>query len=299
MSKQMVDISSGRIDHLIDLALEEDIGSGDISTAFIRGIHRQGQGRIMAKQDLVAAGLDVARRVFEKLDPHGAFLAQCTDGEEIKKGRVMAEVTSSLRVLLMGERTALNFLQRMSGIATHARAYVNLLYGTSVRLVDTRKTIPGWRVLEKYAVRVGGAHNHRMGLFDGVLLKDNHIAAAGGIAEAVDAARSNVSHLCRIEVEVTDMDEVTQALDAGADIIMLDNMEIAEIRAAVRMINGRALVEVSGGVVKDRIRELADAGVDVISAGALTHSAVAVDISMKITPAAPHASASAVPSADG
>jgi nicotinate-nucleotide pyrophosphorylase (carboxylating) len=253
----------------------------------------------MAKQDLVAAGLDVARRVFEKLDPHGAFLAQCTDGEEIKKGRVMAEVTSSLRVLLMGERTALNFLQRMSGIATHARAYVNLLYGTSVRLVDTRKTIPGWRVLEKYAVRVGGAHNHRMGLFDGVLLKDNHIAAAGGIAEAVDAARSNVSHLCRIEVEVTDMDEVTQALDAGADIIMLDNMEIAEIRAAVRMINGRALVEVSGGVVKDRIRELADAGVDVISAGALTHSAVAVDISMKITPAAPHASASAVPSADG
>lgn len=299
MSKQLFDISSGRVDHLIDLALEEDIGPGDISTAFIRGIHRQGQGCIMAKQDLVAAGLDVARRVFEKLDPHGAFLAQCTDGEEIKKGRVMAEVTSSLRVLLMGERTALNFLQRMSGIATHARAYVNLLYGTSVRLVDTRKTIPGWRVLEKYAVRVGGAHNHRMGLFDGVLLKDNHIAAAGGIAEAVDAARSKVSHLCRIEVEVTNMDEVTQALDAGADIIMLDNMEIAEIRAAVRMINGRALVEVSGGVVKDRIRELADAGVDIISAGALTHSAVAVDISMKITPAAPYASASAVPSADG
>lgn len=299
MTQQVFDISSGRVDHLIDLALEEDIGPGDISTAFIRGILRQGQGRIMAKQDLVVAGLDVARRVFEKLDPHVAFSAKCVDGEAIEKGRVMAEVCSSLRVLLMGERTALNFLQRMSGIATHVRAHVDLLSGTAVRLVDTRKTIPGWRVLEKYAVRIGGARNHRMGLFDGVLLKDNHIAAAGGIAKAVDAARSNVSHLCRIEVEVTGMDGVAQALEAGADIIMLDNMETDEIRTAVRMINGRAVVEVSGGVVKDRLRELADTGIDIISAGGLTHSAVAVDISMKIAPAAPHDPAATILPSDG
>jgi nicotinate-nucleotide pyrophosphorylase (carboxylating) len=293
MTEHVFDISSGRVDHLIEMAFEEDIGPGDISTAYIEGIHRQGQGRIMAKQDLVVAGLDVARRVFEKLDPHVVFSGQCADGEEIKKGRVMAEVRCSLKVLLMGERTALNFLQRLSGIATHVRAYVNLLSGTFVRLVDTRKTLPGWRVLEKYAVRVGGAHNHRMGLFDGVLLKDNHIAAAGGIARAVDAVRGNVSHLCRIEVEVTNMDEVAQAINARADIIMLDNMNTDEIREAVDMINGRAVVEVSGGVVKDRLRELADTGVDIISAGALTHSAVAVDISMKIAPAAPHDTAAA------
>lgn len=299
MTQQAFDISSCRVDHLIDLAFEEDIGPGDISTTFIHGILRQGQGRIMAKQDLVVAGLDVARRVFEKLDPHVAFSAKCADGEAIEKGRVMAEVRSSLRVLLMGERTALNFLQRMSGIATHVRAHVGLLSGTAVRLVDTRKTIPGWRVLEKYAVRIGGAHNHRMGLFDGVLLKDNHIAAAGGIAKAVHTVRSNVSHLCRIEVEVTSMDEVAQALEVGADIIMLDNMETDEIRAAVRMINGRAVVEVSGGVVKDRLRELADTGIDIISAGALTHSAVAVDISMKIAPAALHDPAAIILPSDG
>lgn len=297
MTRQMVDIPWSRVDHLIDIALEEDIGPGDISTASIHGIHKQGQGRILAKQDLVAAGLDLVRRVFEKLDPHVMVLAQCADGEEITKGRVMAEVRGSLRVLLMGERTALNFLQRMSGIATHVRAYANLLADTSVRLVDTRKTIPGWRVLEKYAVRVGGAYNHRMGLFDGVLLKDNHIAAAGGIAKAVDAARGKVSHLCRIEVEVASLDEVAQALDAKADIIMLDNMNTDEIRSAVEMINGRAVVEVSGGVVKDHLRELADTGIDIISAGALTHSAVAVDISMKIVPlTSPEPAANVLPS---
>lgn len=289
----MVDISSLRLDHLIDLALEEDIGPGDISAVFIEGINRAGQGRIVAKQDLIVAGLDVAGRVFAKLDPQVVFSAKCADGEKIENGRVMAEVRSSLKVLLMGERTALNFLQRMSGIATHVRDYMDLILGASVRLVDTRKTIPGWRALEKYAVRVGGGHNHRMGLFDGVLLKDNHIAAAGSIARAVDAVRGNISHLCRIEVEVTNMDEVVEAIDAGADIIMLDNMNIDEIRKAVRVINGRAIVEVSGGVIKERLRELADAGVDIISSGALTHSATAVDISMKITPAASHGPAEA------
>lgn len=299
MTEQMLNWSAGRVDHLIDLALDEDIGSGDISTTYINGITRQGQGRIAAKQDLVIAGLDVARRVFEKLDPEMIFQASCADGDTIEKGRIIAEVTSSLKVLLMGERTALNFLQRMSGIATHVRSHVKLLAGSRVRLVDTRKTIPGWRMLEKYAVRVGGAYNHRMGLYDGVLLKDNHIAAAGGIAGAVAAVRANVSHLCRIEVEVADLEETAQAIAAGADIIMLDNMEISEVREAVAVIGNRAVVEVSGGVGKDSLRELADAGVDVISVGGLTHSALAVDISMKIAPTGTHKVFASIPASGG
>jgi nicotinate-nucleotide pyrophosphorylase (carboxylating) len=299
MTEQMLNWSAGRVDHLIDLALDEDIGSGDISTAYIKGIVRQGRGRITAKQDLVIAGLDVARRVFEKLDTEMSFHASCADGDTIEKGKMIAEVISSLKVLLMGERTALNFLQRMSGIATHVRSHVKILAGTRVRLVDTRKTIPGWRMLEKYAVRVGGAYNHRMGLYDGVLLKDNHIAAAGGIANAVVAARESVSHLCRIEVEVTGLEETAQAMAAGADIIMLDNMAISQVREAVAMIGNRAVVEVSGGVGKDSLRELADAGVDIISAGGLTHSAVAVDISMKIAPAATRKASASIPASGG
>jgi nicotinate-nucleotide pyrophosphorylase (carboxylating) len=299
MSGFLLDVNAGRLDVLIDLALDEDIGSGDISTAFIGGIVLPGKGRIMAKQRLVAAGLDVARRVFEKLDPRVEFVTHCNDGDALDHGMMMAEVFSSLQVLLMGERTALNFLQRMSGVATHVRAHVKEIAGTSVRLVDTRKTIPGWRVLDKYAVRVGGAHNHRMGLFDGVLLKDNHIAAAGGIARAVEAARANVSHLSRIEVEVSSLEEVAQALDAGVDIIMLDNMETREISEAVRKIGSRAVVEVSGGVGRDRLRELADTGVDVISAGGLTHSAPAVDINMKIEPLVSADPAAAIPPSHG
>jgi nicotinate-nucleotide pyrophosphorylase (carboxylating) len=299
MSGFLLDVNAGRLDVLIDLALDEDIGSGDISTAFIGGIVLPGKGRIMAKQKLVAAGLDVARRVFEKLDPRVEFVTHCNDGDTLDHGMMMAEVFSSLQVLLMGERTALNFLQRMSGVATHVRAHVKEIAGTSVRLVDTRKTIPGWRVLDKYAVRVGGAHNHRMGLFDGVLLKDNHIAAAGGIARAVEAARANVSHLSRIEVEVSSLEEVAQALDAGVDIIMLDNMDTREISEAVRKIGSRAVVEVSGGIGRDRLRELADTGVDVISVGGLTHSAPAVDINMKIEPLFSADPAAAIPPSHG
>ncbi len=299
MAGFLLDVNAGRLDHLIDLALDEDIGSGDISTAFIDGILRPGTGRIMAKQNLVVAGLDVARRVFEKLDPRIEFVTRCTDGDVLDHGMILAEVVSSLQILLMGERTALNFLQRMSGVATHVRAHIKEIAGKSVRLVDTRKTIPGWRILDKYAVRVGGAYNHRMGLFDGVLLKDNHIAAAGGIASAVEATRANISHLHRIEVEVSNLEEVGQALDAGVDIIMLDNMETRQIRKAIQMIDSRALVEVSGGVGKDRLRELADIGVDVISAGSLTHSAPAVDISMKIEPLNSTDPAAAVPPSHG
>jgi len=192
------------------------------------------------------------------------------------------EVRGTLRALLKGERTALNFLQRLSGIATNVRSYVNVLKGKSVRLVDTRKTAPGWRTLEKYAVRTGGAYNHRMGLYDGVLIKDNHIAAFGSIGKTVKMVRENISHLIKIEVEVTDMDEVQQALDAKADIIMLDNMDIPQIKAAVKLINKRAVVEVSGNVTIENLSGLADTGVDIISSGALTHSARSVDLSMRI-----------------
>ncbi len=186
--------------------------------------------------------------------------------------------------MLTGERTALNFLQRLSGIATFVRSYVDELANQSVRLVDTRKTAPGWRVLEKYAVRMGGAHNHRMGLYDGVLIKDNHIAACGGIIKAVDRIRANVSHFVKIEVEVSDMSQVKEAMDAGADVIMLDNMNIQKIKEAVVFINGKAVVEVSGGITKKGLKPLADTGVDIISVGALTHSARCVDISMRISP---------------
>jgi nicotinate-nucleotide pyrophosphorylase (carboxylating) len=188
-----------------------------------------------------------------------------------------------LAALLKGERTALNFLQRLSGIATQARDYVAEVAGTSVKLVDTRKTTPGWRVLEKYAVRIGGAHNHRMGLYDGVLIKDNHIAVSGGIANAVKKARQAISHLVKVEVEASTMEEVKEALAAGADIIMLDNMDLEQIRQAVRLIDKKALVEVSGGVTRKQLTDLVQTGVDLISIGALTHSAVAVDLSMNIT----------------
>jgi nicotinate-nucleotide pyrophosphorylase (carboxylating) len=190
----------------------------------------------------------------------------------------------ALSTLLKGERTALNFLQRLSGIATQARSYVKEVDETSVKLVDTRKTTPGWRVLEKYAVRMGGAHNHRMGLYDGVLIKDNHIAVAGGITEAVESARKAISHLVKVEVEASNMTEVKEALSAGADIIMLDNMNLKQIEEAVAVIDHRALVEVSGGVTRNQLKALAQTGVDLISIGALTHSAVAVDLSMRIEP---------------
>lgn len=272
------------IQHLIEIALQEDIGPGDITTDNLVGPDLEGKGVITAKEPLVIAGLDVARQVFEHLDNEVIFRAGYKDGDVIKDGGTVAEVEGKLQVLLTGERTALNFLQRLSGIATCVRSYVDELANQSVRLVDTRKTAPGWRVLEKYAVRMGGAHNHRMGLYDGVLIKDNHIAACGGIIKAVDRIRANVSHLVKIEVEVSDLSQVKDAMDAGADVIMLDNMNIQKIKEAVAFINGKAVVEVSGGITKTGLKPLADTGVDIISVGALTHSARCVDISMKISP---------------
>lgn len=272
------------IQHLIEIALQEDIGPGDITTDNLVGPDLEGKGVITAKEPLVIAGLDVARQVFEHLDNEVIFRAGYKDGDVIKDGGTVAEVEGKLKVLLTGERTALNFLQRLSGIATCVRSYVDELANQSVRLVDTRKTAPGWRVLEKYAVRMGGAHNHRMGLYDGVLIKDNHIAACGGIIKAVDRIRANVSHLVKIEVEVSDLSQVKDAMDAGADVIMLDNMNIQKIKEAVAFINGKAVVEVSGGITKTGLKPLADTGVDIISVGALTHSARCVDISMKISP---------------
>jgi len=270
------------INHLIKIALEEDIGSGDITTENLIDKGLKGLGEVVAKEPLVIAGLDIARQVFEQLDPDISFRPNFSDGDFIKKGKIVLEVEGELRVLLMGERTALNFLQRLSGIATHVRSYMDSIANKNVRLVDTRKTTPGWRALEKYAVRIGGAHNHRMGLYDGVLIKDNHIAVCGGIKKAIESIKDNLSHLVKIEVEVSDLDGVKEALEAGADVIMLDNMDIDQIKEAIEFINGKSVVEISGGVTIDSLNQLADTGVDIISAGALTHSARSVDISMRI-----------------
>lgn len=267
---------------LIETALQEDIGTGDVTSDALIPENAEGRGYVTAKEELVLAGLKVAGRVFHYLDSGVTFTPLCQDGDAVSAGTRVIEVAGNLAVLLKAERTALNFLQHLSGIATLARSWVEILSGTGARLVDTRKTIPGLRMLEKYAVRVGGAHNHRIGLFDGVLIKDNHIVACGGIAEAVRRARENTHHLIRIEVETTDLDEVGQALTAGADVIMLDNMDLPRIREAVKFINGRAVVEVSGSVDKQQLREIAEAGADIISAGFLTHSARAVDLSMRI-----------------
>lgn len=275
-------IFTAAVHRLVDLALEEDIGSGDITTNHLVTPEATAEAVIVAKETLVVAGLAVARCVFQRLDPACAFNATTADGDAVSPGTVVATMQGRLAALLTAERTALNFLQRLSGIATHTRSLMRLMPPGKVRLVDTRKTTPGWRVLEKYAVRVGGAANHRMGLFDAVLIKDNHIAACGGITAAVARIRSQVSHLTRIEVEAATLEEVHEALAAGADVIMLDNMDVASIKKATAVIGGRALVEVSGGVSADSLQRLAATGVDLISMGALTHSARAVDLSMNI-----------------
>lgn len=270
------------IHHLIETALKEDIGSGDITTDFLIDPNLESNGVIIAKESLVVAGLDVAAQVFQYLDPKIIFTSEYKDGDAAKVDETIATVEGRLTALLSGERTALNFLQHLSGIATFVRSYVTELSGTNVRLVDTRKTTPGWRVLEKYAVRIGGGHNHRMGLYDGVLIKDNHIIACGSIAAAMDRIRTKVSHLSKIEIEVSNLRQVKEALEADADVIMLDNMDIPQIREAVQYIDGKAVIEVSGNVKKDVLKSLADTGVDIISVGALTHSARCVDMSMKI-----------------
>jgi nicotinate-nucleotide pyrophosphorylase (carboxylating) len=270
------------VNKLIQMALNEDIGSGDITTDNLIDPKLEGRGVLIAKEPLVLAGIDIAGRVFHHLDPAIDFQALLSDGDAADTGDTLAHLRGNLAALLKGERTALNFLQRLSGIATQVDAYVRLIKGSPVQLVDTRKTTPGWRVLEKYAVRMGGAHNHRMGLYDGVLIKDNHIAAFGGIAGALMHIRKHVSHLVKIEVETSTQAEVEEALQAGADVIMLDNMSLEDIKTAVEVIRHAALVEVSGNVTRTDLPVLAAAGVDIISVGALTHGARSVDISMKI-----------------
>ncbi|MFZ5569247.1 MAG: carboxylating nicotinate-nucleotide diphosphorylase [Thermodesulfobacteriota bacterium] len=270
------------IKELIKLAIREDIGPGDITTDYLIPPGQEGVGVILAKQRLVLAGTDVAHQVFRTFDEELRLDWLKQDGDWVEAGETVMTGKGKLAALLKGERIALNFLQRLSGIATHVRGFVDVVADLPVRLVDTRKTTPGWRELEKYAVRVGGACNHRMGLFDGVLIKDNHIAACGGILLAVRRAREKAHHLVRIEVEVSNAFEVEEALQAGADVIMLDNMTDDQIRAATAVIAGRALVEVSGNVTRSRLRDLATAGADLISVGALTHSATAVDLSMRI-----------------
>jgi nicotinate-nucleotide pyrophosphorylase (carboxylating) len=271
------------IDKLIDLALEEDVGAGDVTTENLVTPEAGGRGQIVAKEALVLAGLDVARKVFERLDPDIAWHPHHTDGDAVDAGSAVLTVSGKLQALLKGERVALNFLQRLSGVATLVRAYTAKIPADGARLVDTRKTTPGWRVLEKYAVRIGGAGNHRMGLYDGVLIKDNHIAACGGIAAAVARIRGRISHLMKIEVEVATLEQVREALAAGVEVIMLDNMEIEQIRKAVALIGGKAVIEVSGNVTDARLARLARTGVDIISVGALTHSARCVDLSMRVT----------------
>ena len=271
------------VDRLIRMALDEDIGPGDITTENLVDSDLTGNGIVVAKESLVIAGLEIAEKVFRNFDTDVEYDSAYKDGDFIEAGESVIRVSGTLKALLMGERTALNFLQRLSGVATHVRSYVHMIENRKVRLVDTRKTTPGWRTLEKYAVRVGGAFNHRMGLYDGVLIKDNHIAVCGGIKQAVSRIRESISHLVKIEVEVTDLSEVKAALAAGADVIMLDNMEVRQIREAVSLIDGNALVEISGGVTKENLPLLAETGVDLISVGALTHAARSVDLSMKIT----------------
>ncbi len=273
---------SKHIDRLIELALEEDIGPGDITTDHLVDAEAKGNGVIVAKENLVVAGLDLALRVFLRIDDGMKFHSPFTDGDRIQTGDTVVELSGRLSTLLTGERTALNFLQRLSGIATLTRDYVAQLEGKDVKLLDTRKTTPGWRELEKYAVRIGGGTNHRMGLYDAVLIKDNHIAAAGSISEAVKRISAKVPDTTTIEVETDNFDQVQEAVDAGAHIIMLDNMTTEQIIAAVALVDGRAKLEVSGGITKIRLAELAETGIDYISSGALTHSAQAVDLSMRI-----------------
>jgi len=268
------------IDKIIETALAEDIHTGDITTLSVCPKARAMTARLVAKEPMVLAGMEVARRVFSRLDPGSRFEAAFADGAQVEKGTVIARIEGDAAALLQGERVALNLLQRMCGIATQTSLYVKEIAGTGARVVDTRKTTPGLRVVEKYAVRVGGGTNHRTGLYDGVLIKENHIAAAGGILEAVRAARAYIPHTLKIEVETENIEDVRLALEAGADIIMLDNMGLAEMREAVALIGKRALVEASGGVNLTTIKAIAETGVDIISVGALTHSVRAMDISM-------------------
>lgn len=270
-----------QMDHLIMEALREDISSEDVTTNAVMKEHKKGEVDLICKQDGIVAGLDVYRRVFQLLDESTEAEFFCKDGDEVMSGQVIGHVVGDIRVLLSGERVALNYLQRMSGIATYTHSVAMLLDGSKTKLLDTRKTTPNMRIFEKYAVRVGGGYNHRYNLSDGVLLKDNHIGAAGGVAQAIKMAKEYAPFVRKIEVEVENLDMVKEAVEAGADIIMLDNMSTDEMAEAVKIIDGRAETECSGNVTKENINRLVSLGVDYISSGALTHSAPILDVSMK------------------
>jgi nicotinate-nucleotide pyrophosphorylase (carboxylating) len=267
---------------LVALALGEDIGPGDVTSRVSIEAGRDGEAVIEARQPLVVCGLDVVAAVFEQVDPELVSRPLARDGETARAGDVLAEVSGPLVPILAAERTALNFLMRLCGVATLTRRYVDAVAGTGARIVDTRKTIPGWRSLDKYATATGGATNHRMGLFDGILLKDNHIAWAGGVELAVKAARANAPEGLRIQVEVESEAEAVTAVDAGADFLLLDNFELDELRRTALRLRGRALLEASGGVTLVNVRQIAETGVQRISVGALTHSAAGADVAMEI-----------------
>jgi nicotinate-nucleotide pyrophosphorylase (carboxylating) len=269
------------VDKLIQAALREDISNEDVSTNAVMPEYKKGVVELLCKQDGVIAGLQVFARVFTLLDAETKVELFVKDGDKVAKGQLLGKVTGDIRVLLSGERTALNYLQRMSGIATYTRKVADLLAGSHTKLLDTRKTTPNMRIFEKYAVRVGGGHNHRYNLSDGILLKDNHIGAAGGVKQAVQMAKEYASFVRKIEIEVETLDQLREALDAGADIVMLDNMDTETMKQAVKMAKGRAETECSGNITAENIARIKDIGVDYVSSGALTHSAPILDLSLK------------------
>ncbi|WP_054695053.1 carboxylating nicotinate-nucleotide diphosphorylase [Syntrophomonas palmitatica] len=271
------------LEELINRALLEDIGHGDVTTLSLVAPEKKAAGVFRAKASGILAGIEISRAVFRQLDPQTEFIIYKRDGEKLLPGDIIARAEGLARVLLTGERLALNFVQHLSGIATRTRRMAELIQDCPARLVDTRKTVPGMRVLQKYAVTVGGGQNHRFGLYDGVMIKDNHIEVAGGITNAVARARAGVPHTLKIEVEVESLTQLEEALQAGADIIMLDNMDLATMKKAVEIAQGRVLLEASGGINEDTIADIARTGVDLISCGLLTHSVNSLDISFDIT----------------
>ena len=278
----MIARHSRLIDKIIDNALAEDLGPGDLTTEALIDPLIKGKARLVAKEEIVLAGIEIFGKVLSRLDPEIAVECNFQDGDVVANGQDVGVVKGSLCGILSGERTALNFLQHLSGIATLTRGYVDKTDPSKVRVIDTRKTTPGLRILEKYAVRVGGGYNHRFGLFDGVLIKDNHIAAVGSISKAVAKIRATVPHTVRIEVEVDDIKGLGQALEAGADAILLDNMSVKEIEEAVAIARGSVLLEASGGITLESIEDISQTGVNLISVGAITHSARSVDISLEM-----------------
>lgn len=269
------------LDSFLQFALKEDVGTGDITTLSCISQDAISKGKFIAKADGVLCGIEIAQRTFALVDPSICMQVFILDGQKVQKGDVIAEISGNAQGILTGERVALNIMQRLSGIATRTAQAVETVAGTPVKIVDTRKATPGLRVLEKYAVRMGGGHNHRFNLADGILIKDNHIKAAGGISQAISAVKARAPHTLRIEVETETLAEVEEALNAGADIIMLDNMSLDEMRQAVSYVGNRALTEASGNMGERDLKAVAETGVDIISVGALTHSVIAMDISLK------------------